>query len=120
MKYLLLLLLTAPLEATTTADYLQYACWTHAAHTERIARVSAFVNAHRTESGTVTPPMVVADETVRRSAALLVYMRRVTFCSAHTLADKYPEDRAQQLYESAAFLVDVSYHFDSLYGEGGW
>lgn len=113
MRYILLLLLAVPLEANTTADYLKYACWTHSSHTERIARVLVTPRVN-------TPPMVSAVQTIKRTAPVLTYMRRVTFCSAHTLADKFTEAEARQMYESAAFLVDVSYHFDDVYGPEGW
>lgn len=99
--------------AETTADYLKYACWTHAAHSERIARVLVTPRVN-------TPPMAAAVQTVKRTAPVLTYMRRVTFCSAHTLADRFAEAEARQMYESASFLVDVSFYFDSLYGEDGW
>jgi len=113
MRYLLLLLLAAPLKADTTADYLRFTCWTHSSHRERIERVLVSPRLN-------TPPMVNAVQTIKRTAPVLTYMRRVTFCSAHTLSDRFTESEAKQMYESAAFLVDVSYHFDDVYGPEGW
>jgi hypothetical protein len=113
MRLAILLLLLATPEERTTADYLQFACWTHSSHRERIDRVLVTPRLN-------TPPMFAAAQTIRRTAPVLTYMRRVTFCSAHTLDGKFTQDEARQMYESATFLVDVSYHFDSLYGEDGW
>jgi hypothetical protein len=103
------------LDTPTTGDYLQYACWTHAANAERLERVSALVTSRVT-----TPQIVAANDTVQRTAPVLSYMRRVTFCSSHTLVDRFTEPEARQMYESAEFLVRVSYFLDGVYGEGKW
>lgn len=104
-----------------TAKYLQYACWTHDAHAERLARVSAYIAEHRTESGVVTPPMVTTDENMRRHAAIFDYMRRETFCNPpEVIAAYFTRSEAREMYVSVSFLVDVSFYLDALHGSGGW
>ena len=104
-----------------TAKYLQYACWTHDSLGERIERVSAFIAAHRLESGVVTPPMVLADEDARRTAPIFVYMRREMWCEPREpLTSQFTRDEARQMWEVSVFLVRVSFYLDGIFGHNQW
>lgn len=117
--YALLALSTPQQEAQ---QYLQFSCWVRDAQAPRLARVSAFIRAHRYDyPAVVTPPMVRHEENLRRSADLFIFLRREMACDPSvSLSAKFTREEAKGLYDSAAFLLEVSRFLDDIYGVDGW
>lgn len=131
MRYLLILLLAFPAYGlrprivtpqVSTAQYLKYTCWIADAEADRLARVSSWIAEHRYDiPAVVTQPMVTQDSHMRASSAVFVYMRRETQCVADDiLASHFTRNDARKHYEAYYFLVEVSRHLDTVYGQEGW